>query len=273
MIDDADKRLLAERGYFVLERLVPEALCAAVRSAVCRYLDVDEHDPSTWHRPGIQGHGIVPLHHAQALWDLRQYEPIHRTFAELHGTDALWVTIDRVSFKAPASGFPEPYRVEPVHWDGEPSGPKGVSFQGLVYLNDTPAEQGGFCCVPELFRRLEDWLARQEAPETIRRPDVEGYEIETVGAPAGSLIVWDRRLPHSSAVNRGTTPRFVQYVAMNPAGDETQREALARLVREKRPPEWALRQRVPGQQNPEPGPPARLSALGARLAGLEPWPG
>ena len=60
-------------------------------------------------------------------------------------------------------------------------------------------------------------------------------------------------------------------MAMNPVGDETERLARIRQWRDKMPPEWALRQKVAGQQLPEPGEPARLSELGRRLVGVEPW--
>jgi hypothetical protein len=158
-----------------------------------------------------------------------------------------------------------------VHWDGDPRRAGGRSIQGLVYLADTAPEQGAFCCVPGLFRDLDGWLPEHQDDPNPLRPDVTGYEVLPVGAPAGSLVLWDRRMPHSSGENLCDRPRWVQYVAMHPAGDDTARAALARLWREKRPPDWALRQNVPGQQNPEPGEPATLTPLGRRLAGVDPW--
>ncbi|MFU8817269.1 MAG: phytanoyl-CoA dioxygenase family protein [Pseudomonadales bacterium] len=270
MITDADKHLFHEQGYLVVESVVPETLCAAVRDTIAEYLGVRADDPSTWYRRDVQGHGIVPLHHPQAFWDLRQHPGIHAAFAALYGTEKLWVSIDRASFKPPSRGFSGTYRVDPIHWDGDPRR-DGLSIQGLVYLSDTSAEQGGFCCVPQLYRQLDDWLARQTDPQALRRPNVNEFEVERIGAPAGSLVLWNRRMPHSSAENVGTTPRWVQYVWMEPEGDAQARQELAALYREKRPPEWAVRQQIAEQQIPEPGEPAVLTPLGRKLAGLIPW--
>ena len=271
MISEADKRQFQDQGYLVIESLVPESLCAAAISAISDFLDIDANEPASWLKPDIQGHGIVPLHHAQALWDIRQYPPVHEAFSDLYGTRALWVSIDRSSFKAPSAGFEAPYRVAAIHWDGDPRTGAALSIQGLVYLTDTAEEQGGFCCVPGLFRDLAGYLEHADPDEPALKPDIAGFEVERIAAPAGSLILWDRRLPHSSGENRASTPRFLAYVAMQPEGDEVAREALSGLYLEKRVPQWAVRQSVPGQVIPEPGEPARLSALGRHLVGLERW--
>lgn len=271
MIGASDRARFFEQGYLVLENVVPADLCARVRAVVSDFTGVVEEDPPTWRRQSAQGHGIVPVHHAQALWDVRQLPAMHAAFAALYGTERLWVTIDRVSVKVPASLFDSPYRVDPVHWDGDPRRAGGLSIQGLVYLTDTPAEQGAFCCVPDLFRELQSWLAQHQHDPNPLQPDVTAYEVLPIGAPAGSLVLWDRRMPHTSAANLGDRPRWVQYVAMNPAGDEAARQALRRLCLDKRPPGWAVRQNVPGQRDPEPGDPATLTPLGRRLAGIDPW--
>jgi ectoine hydroxylase-related dioxygenase (phytanoyl-CoA dioxygenase family) len=270
MISDADKRHFREHGYLVLERLVAESVCAAARATIADYLGVRTDDPATWYRRDVHGHGIVPLHHPQSFWDLRQQPEIHEAFAALYGTRKLWVSIDRASFKPPSRGLSGAYRPEPIHWDGDPRRTT-LSIQGLVYLTDTSPDQGGFCCVPELFRQLDDWLQQHPEPEMLRRPDVSGFPIERIGAPAGSLVLWNRRMPHSSAENQGDAPRWVQYVAMEPEGDAAARAQLTTIYREKRPPEWAVRQQIVEQQIPEPGEPATLTPLGHQLVGLTPW--
>jgi hypothetical protein len=78
-------------------------------------------------------------------------------------------------------------------------------------------------------------------------------------------------MPHTSLANNSNEPRLVQYVSMDPVGSEESRERIARECIEKRPPAWAIRQLVAGQLNPEPGPPVKLTTLGKRLAGIEPW--
>ena len=259
---------LAERGYVVVDDVVPRPLRETVIAAVSSFLKIDATDPSTWHV--AHGHGIVPLHHHAALWDVRQHPAVHEIFAALYGTPALWSSVDRASFKPPAGD--EPIRVGRLHWDADPRQAKETAgYQGLVYLTDTDDDQGAFCCAPDIYRTLPDWLAanRDGLPEALGR---ETPNARRVGGKAGSLLIWSRLLPHSSARNDGTRPRWVQYVTMSPATGEAERAKLAAAFHAKRAPAWALRQKVPGQQDPEPGPVATLSPLGRRLAGLDPWP-
>ena len=268
---------LVEHGYLVVPGVVPAALCDAVVAATCAFVGVDIDDAATWPNCQAQGHGIVPLHHHQSLWDVRQLPALHAVFAAVYGTPALWVTLDRVSFKLPTSLRAEPFRMDGVHWDGDPRRDAPLAVQGLVYLTDTPAEQGAFAMVPSLYRDLDAWLAPGRSDAEVARPDVRGHELVRVPGRQGDLVLWHRRMPHTSTPNDGTRPRLVQYVSMDPApaADTPDAEAMhkkhARLTLERHPPAWALRQRVPGQQDPEPGPALRLDALGRRLAGIDRW--
>jgi hypothetical protein len=280
-----DRTRFLEQGWIVVPDAVPVALCQRVVAAMCEFIGVDANDPSSFGRYLAQGHGIVPLHHHQALWDVRQWPKLHATFAFLYGTDALWVSQDRVSFKVPAHVHPDGFRMDAVHWDGDPRalatstrgnpgeapGGRALAVQGLVYLTDTPAEKGAFAMVPSLYRTLDEWLATPRTEAELRRPDVSAHSLVPVPGAAGSLVVWNRLMPHTSLANETGEPRLVQYVTMTPArADATaEREANIRGCLEKRPPAWAIRQRVPGQLDPEPGPPVELTALGRRLVGLD----
>jgi ectoine hydroxylase-related dioxygenase (phytanoyl-CoA dioxygenase family) len=87
--------------------------------------------------------------------------------------------------------------------------------QGLLYLCDTPAEQGAFCCVPGFHRKLESWLAGLPAGTDPRRVDLDALAVPIV-AEAGDFVIWHHALPHGSSPNRGTYPRIVQYLNMYP---------------------------------------------------------
>lgn len=269
MITEADKQRFDEQGYLLLEGIVDEAHCRAVRETICAHLGIVEAEPSSW--PPSRGHGVINLFHAQAFWDVRQLPSVHGAFAELHGTDALWVGTDRVSFKVRDSAQLSVGPAEPIHWDGDPSRMTSRSLQGLVYLTDTSEEQGAFCCVPGIYRHLDDYLARHPEHASGRRPVIANESVEVVAGPAGSMVIWDRRLPHSSTHNLTNRPRWVQYIAMDPVGDESARAARVAEFNAMMPPAWALRQTVPGQEIPEPGPRPRLSALGQKLVGLTNW--
>jgi len=271
MITETDKRRFSKDGYLLVENVVPESLCAAVRSTICEFLDMQADDPASWPESQSRGHGIVPIHHPQALWDVRQHPAVHQVFAALHDTEKLWVVVDRVSFKTRDRDSPPPGPAEPIHWDRHPGDDGGLSLQGLVYLTDTAPDQGAFCCAPALYRDLNGYLARHPEHGHSRQPVVDPESIEVVGGPAGSLLVWNRKLPHSSTYNRCGQPRWVQYVAMDPAGDDAARANRVTEFHDRMPPQWAIVQNVTGQKVPEPGGPVRLSALGRKLVGIEVW--
>ena len=316
-----------ERGFLVVEDVVPTALCEAVVDATADFLGIEPDDPAGWYGACRPGHGIVPLHHGQALWNVRQWPGVHALFRDLHEDEALWVSMDRVSFKVPAAGWaggrphqrhrsrrpdgrrvflrgaspsrspaegswpqPKPFQhgvgrhtsviaqarevrhpASPLHWDTDPRLPRRAEFQGLVYLRDTTDEQGAFCCAPEVYANLPEWVAHRSVAEARAAVNASDTPVRRIGGRAGSMVVWHRQMPHSSARNEAGLPRWVQYVTMDVAGDAAERLERVRLFEEKRPPGWAVRQEVPGQVIPEPGPVAELTPLGRRLVGLDAW--
>ena len=128
---------------------MPKELCERSTAALCDFIGVDPNDPTTWRNYVTHGHGIIPLHHHQALWDVRQLPQLHELFSAIYQTPKLWVTFDRGSFKVPSSYHESGFRMDAVHWDGDPRATEDLAVQGLVYLTDTPAEQGAFAMVPE----------------------------------------------------------------------------------------------------------------------------
>jgi hypothetical protein len=110
-------------------------------------------------------------------------------FSLLYGTARLWVSQDRVSFKVPARVHADGFRMDAVHWDGDPRCSDGLAMQGLVYLTDTPAEKGAFAMVPSLYRTLDQWLSTPRSDENVRRPDVSGHALVPVPGARGSLVV------------------------------------------------------------------------------------
>lgn len=271
MLSAAERDRFLERGYLVVPGVVPRELCDRVIEAICAFAGVDAGDPATWTGRPVHGHGIVPLHHDPALWAVRQHPAVYEVFRALYRTDALWVSMDRVSFKPPARDAEPPVRLSPVHWDADPRTFRGLGVQGLVYLADTDDSQGAFACAPGLYRRLPEWLAERPDDGRRPRPDVRDDELVRVGGPAGSLLVWHRLMPHTSARNDSDRARLVQYVAMRPAGTEAERATRVAEFEERRAPAWARRQNVAGQRDPEPYKPVALTPLGRRLVGLDAW--
>lgn len=257
-------------GWVCVRHAVPAVLCARLVGVMESELGVPIGNPDRWHEYGGWMRDLVPVWGHQAQWDIRQHPGLHKTWATLRGTEALWVSLDSCRFTPPwRAEYAEPYG---IHWDHNPWDEEFQMIQGVLALTNTATDQGGFRCVPSLWRERggwpqtptidadgdENWLA-----------DVRGREIINVAAEAGDLIVWDWRLPHGNSKNLSSRPRLGFYVAMYPATGEALRQAAIESWRSGRcVPWWRNRQ---GYDRVEPWPPAALTELGRKLLGLEPW--
>jgi hypothetical protein len=271
MITNEQKEIFRDQGYLVVPDVVPVALCQRVIEAILEYTGVDPEKRDTWYQDNYTGHGIIPMHHHQALWDIRQHPPVHKVFSELYDDEKLWVSMDRASYKPPAQEETSGWEQAPVHWDCDPWRPVQFSLQGLVYLTDTREDQGAFSCVPLIFKNLESWCEAHLKDTDRRHPLVSDNELIAVGGKAGSLLVFNRLMPHTGRLNKSSSHRFVQYVTMQPVSDEQQRLQRVADWRDKMPPEWAINQKIPEQEIPEPGESALLTELGKKLVGVATW--
>lgn len=86
--------------------------------------------------------------------------------------EELWVTQDRLNLNPPNVGNRDRALIEPtdrgfdidLHWDIDTTlGVPPQRVQGIIALNDTRPESGGFQCNPELFRRFEEWKVGRPA--------------------------------------------------------------------------------------------------------------
>jgi ectoine hydroxylase-related dioxygenase (phytanoyl-CoA dioxygenase family) len=144
-----------------------------------------------------------------------------------------------------------------------------------VALTDTPPDQGGFHCAPEIYRTLDHWLAekdpaldRHAADGSPKGPDLSEMEAQPVAMSAGDLLIWNSRLPHGNSPNHGEHPRLAQYIRMLPAGSEEDRQVRVRDFECRQAPAAFF---PSGSQPPEPGPTPRLSRLGRLLLGIDCW--
>jgi len=260
-----------QHGWARIAGAVPRALCDALVAALERELGVPVRDPARWSRYGGPTPELVPLWGHQAQWDIRQHPALHGIWSELWGTEALRVTLDSCRFTPPwQPGHAEPLE---LHWDHDPHDPALEFIPGVLALTDTAADQGGFRCVPALYRDRAAWPTapfRDEDGDSWLA-EAGGREVVHVAAEAGDLVVWDSRMPHGNSKNVSARPRIAFYVGMWPAGDARMAEPAIESWRSGRcVPWWRTR---PGYDRVEPWPPARLTPLGRRLLGLDPWPG
>jgi ectoine hydroxylase-related dioxygenase (phytanoyl-CoA dioxygenase family) len=160
---------------------------------------------------------MVPVLHHPALDENRAAPRIRSAFAQLWGTADLQVTIDGGGFN-PVGGTGQN-----LHWDTSLAPPIPLNIQGILYLTDTPAEQGAFRCVPGFHRRIESWLAGLPPDADPRTQDLTAQAVPIPGK-AGDFILWHAALPHGAGPNQGTCPRITQYVAYYPPGRADNRD-------------------------------------------------
>ena len=257
-----------ENGYVVVPEAVPLENCRAAEQAVWDFLEMDRDDPESWYPDPPRRSIMVEIYQHQALWDNRQYPRVHQAFSEIWETEKLWVSFDRASMNPPERPdytFTGPY----LHWDMSLDNmPVRLKVQGVLYLADTPGNQGAFTCIPGFHRKLENWL--NDLPDDANpREVVRDYQAEAVpvAGKAGDLVIWHSALPHGSSPNSAVRPRMAQYITMSPAPENGNAEARIKG--------WRERLTGLGRETKEKehyhGETAELSPLGKKLLGLESW--
>ena len=211
-----------EYGYVILHDAVSEDVRAAAERAIWEHLGARPDDPESWYVPN--DHGImVQLFQHPAFTAVRQSPRIHKAFAQLWGTSDLWPATDRVGFNVPERpGWM--FRGPHMHWDVSLARPIPFGTQGILYLTDTPAEQGAFTCVPGFQKRIDAWLDTLPPGADPRQQDLHALGSKPIAGRVGDLVIWDHKLPHAARPNRGTRPRIVQYVNMYPTNQEIRDE-------------------------------------------------
>ena len=221
-------------GYVVVPTGLPSPFLEAVVDDIWRHAGATPGDPATWYQPAVirPRPGMVEMYHYQSMWDVRQHPAVYSIVRDLHRTGELWVSIDRVAFKPPVRpgqpGYDQPGF---IHWDTDINRYPDIPFalQGVLALEDTSADMGGFQCVPSIYRDQQRFLDEQsKAGPVPRAPDIGGHPIVKVPLAAGDLIIWKTTLLHGNGRNSAQRPRLAQYLTMNPLPPAEQRETLRR---------------------------------------------
>jgi hypothetical protein len=222
VLSDAEFSLWRDSGYVVVHDAITPTQSAAAARAVWQHVGAAPHDPETWYPSS--DHGIMVQYFQHPAFDAaRTSRRIHKAFAQLWRTADLWATTDRVGFNAPERDgfkFPGPH----LHWDVSVKTPIPLGTGGILYLTDTPPEQGAFTLVPGFQRWGEDWLKNLPTGANPRAQNLYALGPKAIGGRAGDLVIWHQALPHGASPNRGTKPRLVQYVNMVPTHYEEHEE-------------------------------------------------
>jgi hypothetical protein len=274
-----DHAFFQENGYLLVRNVVPKENCDAVIDMIWDFLGLDRNDPEDWYRDPLPKGGMIEIYQHQAMWNNRQHPKLYQVFAELIGTEKLWVTMDRVNMKPPRHpAHPEYDHKGFTHWDVDTSDLSQIKrfwVQGVLYLADTDADMGGFQCIPGFHRCLAEWIKTQPADRNPRVPDLNslppGMKLTPIPGKGGDLVIWDRLLAHGNGHNVSDKPRFAQYIAMSPAREEDEEARQERIAcwRERRPPKAPYFYGDP--REPEFCSVAELTPLGRKLLGLDRW--
>lgn len=156
VLSKADLAFFDENGYVVAKGVISKEQAALTAKRVWTYANQDSEDPATW------GGGImVEMYHAQEQWDNRQAPLIHEAFAQVWGQEELRVSRDRVSINPPAKdkeAAKDRQTAFGLHFDtafaqlevakAKKQRPIAKGTQGVLYLVDTPEENGAFVRTP-----------------------------------------------------------------------------------------------------------------------------
>ncbi len=272
-IQDCDRQHFETQGYTVIRNVIPPSLVASAVRDITAFVGADLADSQTWYNGPQVLDGVVPMHHAQSLWDIRQHPNLYEVFSEFHGHGQLRMDINRCMFRPPVHPLHPGRSLGDIHWDADPRAKVEPTLQTVVLLSPIGRGRGGFQCIPEIYRNLDTWL--EQNGETgndfdFRHAALNHPKTLEVEANAGDIIMWSTKLPHGSAVNLSNQPRMAMFVTLQPPDDSSEtREQMKYLWLSKRAPEcW---RGLPSQLDPEPGPPAELTKLGQKLLGILPW--
>jgi hypothetical protein len=275
ILSSADHAFFEENGYVIIPNAVPRENLDAMIDTLWEFLGMDRNDPEDWYRPPLRTSGMVEIYQHQALWDNRQHPRVYQAFTEIHGTQKLWVTIDRANLKPPRHPDHPEYDFQGfIHWDVDTTKlPVPFGVQGVLYLADTDVDQGGFQCVPGMHRGVEEWVRSQPPDRDPRRPDLTDRTVVPIPGKAGDLLIWNRLLPHGNGHNVSNRPRFAQYISMHPAReeDEERRQERVRQWREHCPPGNKVFPGDPRRIEEQFGRTAELTPLGRKLLGMDRW--
>ena len=277
-----DWNFWVHNGFVVIKNAVSREQAKKTADFLWEFEEKDSNNQESWYTAPrsemqmkeLQGTGMVEVYNHQLLWENRQTERVYNAFVDIWGTEKLWATIDRANLNFPIQpGFE--YKGF-IHWDYDPE-TKPQNVQGVLALADqTDLEMGGFQCIPWLYRNYDSWKKSQPENRNRFQPDTKGLEKHFVKVPleAGDLLIFNSLEPHGIRPNNSKDKvRIAQYISMMPAEEENF------ALKEWRINSW--KNRIAPEGHAFPGDPrkwektkygiAKLSALGEKLLGLNPW--
>lgn len=284
-------------GYVVVKQAIPAEAAKDLLDFAWEFQGLDRGRPETWYEERefrsdldreLHVYGFVEAYHHQLIWDSRQTRRVYDAFVDVWDCEELWVTLDRLNLNPPNIKNRSRSLIAPtergfdinLHWDVDTTlGVLPQRVQGIIALDDTREDHGGFQCCPELFRQFDRWKALQPDDRDPIRPAIDRDEMPVVRPEleAGDLLIWNGLLAHGVAPNTSEDGvRAVQYLSMMPAletHDELRRSRVDSWSNLSTP-DWnaTLLGDAHKHESLRYGT-AALNDLGAKLLGLKSWNG
>src|SRR6266481_2008257 len=81
-IKEEDWQQFKSDGYMVIRDVIPICLTTEAALDIAAFVGADIRDSTTWYHGLVENDGMIPLHHAQSLWNIRQHPRLHQVFSE-----------------------------------------------------------------------------------------------------------------------------------------------------------------------------------------------
>jgi len=134
-IKDSDRQQFHAEGYMVIRNVVPASITGNAVREIAAFVGADLADNATWYGGAPQLDGVVPMHHAQSLWDIRQSPSLYQIFTEFFGTPRLMVDINRCISCPPSPSEPAGHQSRKYSLGHRPEG-GGTGFVASCRIVD-----------------------------------------------------------------------------------------------------------------------------------------
>jgi ectoine hydroxylase-related dioxygenase (phytanoyl-CoA dioxygenase family) len=164
--------------------------------------------------------GFLDLYHDDTLAQLRQDPRVYKVFANILGSDKLWVVFDRVIFQKKTEGE-DPL---PPHVDQNPiENPDFFNVQAMLALKDMNESTGTLAVVPKsplFFHEYKQWTKPGDGYVEYQKDDLPPF----VGLrlKEGEIVIWDSRTTHSRFRGNPEADRYAALITFTLAKEDPQ---------------------------------------------------
>ena len=213
VLSQEEIQFFENQGYIVLSNAISKSDCVATQNVIWEFLKMDRNQPTTWYQNHPEQRGMMLNFFDHPLLEKnRASGKIRKAFEQLYQSQAIYKTIDKVSFNPPVTPNYS-FKGSDLHWDVSLQLPIPFRLQGLIYLSDCGPKDGAFHCVPGFHNQITAWM--KQVPDSVhpRAYALETLQPQAIPASAGDIIIWHQALPHCATPNYGSSPRMVQYLS------------------------------------------------------------